>query len=108
MVVLACIFRWVSHHLTSVNKEANLLWATSPILHWLMDILVVEPIALMLYRYGNYPFSLGLDDKLTVLSWVLSCTLCIVLAGAAHQTSKKRCGADIATACGLLACSQYL
>jgi len=107
MVVLACIFRWVSHHLTSFNKEANLLGAASPILHWLVEILVFEPTALTLYPHCNYHFGLGLYEKLTVLLWVLSCILCIVLTSTTHQISKKRCGADIATACGLLACSQY-
>jgi hypothetical protein len=46
---------------------------------------------------------LGLYEKLPVLSWVLECILCIVLAGAARQISKNRCGADITTACALLA-----
>jgi hypothetical protein len=54
-----------------------------------MKILVVEPTALTLYRYGNYHFGLGLS----VLSWALKYILCVVLAGAA----------DIATACSLLA-----
>jgi len=49
-----------------------------------MDNLVVEAAALTLYPHSNYHFGLGLYDKLTVLSWVFSCILCIVLAGAAH------------------------
>jgi hypothetical protein len=67
-----------------------------------MDILVVEPTSLTLSPHGSYHFDLGLYDKLSVLSWALKCILFIVLAGAAHQLSRKRCGADIATACALL------
>jgi hypothetical protein len=49
-----------------------------------MDILVAEPTALTLYPHGSYHFGLGLYEKLSILLWVLSCILCIVLASAAH------------------------
>jgi hypothetical protein len=81
------------------SKEAGLLGTASPILHWLLNILVVEPTALTLYPYGNYRFGLGLS----VLSWAFECILCIVLASAARQTNRKRCGAGIVTACTPLA-----
>jgi hypothetical protein len=104
MVAWASLFGWVGcHHLMGFSKEASLLGAASSILHWLMDVLVVEPTALTLYPHGNYHFGLGLYEKLPVLSWVLECILCIVLAGAARQISKNRCGADITTACAFLA-----
>ncbi|KAH7348604.1 hypothetical protein BKA65DRAFT_594400 [Rhexocercosporidium sp. MPI-PUGE-AT-0058] len=103
MLVWSSIFGWaVCHHVMGFCKEASMLGAASSILHWLMDILVVESTALTLYPYGNYHFGLGLYEKFPVLSWVLECILCAVLAGAAYRINKMRSGADISKACVFL------
>ncbi|KAG4432994.1 hypothetical protein IFR05_011509 [Cadophora sp. M221] len=104
MFVWSCIFGWVGcHYLAGFSKEASILGAASSIIHWLMDILVIEPTGLTLYPHADFHFGLGLYEKLPIFSWVLECILCIVFAGAAQYISKKRCGADISKACMLLA-----
>ncbi|KAH9219828.1 hypothetical protein DL95DRAFT_457094 [Leptodontidium sp. 2 PMI_412] len=82
---------------------SSLFWmGSSSVLHWLMDILVVESTALTLYPHGNYHFGLGLYEKFPIFSWVLECILCAVVAGAASRISLMRSGADISRACVFL------
>ncbi|KAH6712268.1 hypothetical protein BKA61DRAFT_736713 [Leptodontidium sp. MPI-SDFR-AT-0119] len=103
MLIWSSIFGWaVCHHHAGFSKEASMLGAACSVLHWLMDILVVESTALTLYPHGNYHFGLGLYEKFPIFSWVLECILCAVVAGAASRISLMRSGADISRACVFL------
>ncbi|KIW64747.1 hypothetical protein PV04_09658 [Phialophora macrospora] len=104
MMTWSCVFGWIGcHYLAGFSKEASILGAASTIIHWLMDVLVIEPTGLTIYPHGQYHFGLGLYEKYPVGSWVLECVVCIILAGAAQTVSKERSGADISQACVLLA-----
>lgn len=103
MVMWSCIFGWIGcHYLAGFSKEASILGAASSIVHWLMDVLVIEPTALTLYPHGHYHFGLGLYEKFPVGSWVFECVLCVILAGVSQSINKQRSGADISQALVLL------
>src|ERR1700742_1495869 len=96
MLFWSCIFGWIGcHYLAGFSKEASILGAASSVIHWLMDVLVIEPTGLTIYPHGQYHFGLGLYEKFPVGSWVLECILCAVLAGAAYTICKHRTGSDI-------------
>ena len=79
-----------------------MLGAASSIVHWLFDVLVIEPTGLNIYPHGQYHFGLGIYERYPVGSWVLECILCIVLATAAQNISRRRTGADLTKTCLLL------
>ncbi|ETI21684.1 hypothetical protein G647_08031 [Cladophialophora carrionii CBS 160.54] len=95
MIIWSCIFGWVRcHYLAGFSKEASILGAASSIIHWLMDVLVIEPTGLTIYPHGQYHFGLGLYEKYPVGSWALECILCIALGGASsdHQQAAQWSG----------------
>lgn len=90
MLVWSCLFGWIlCHYIAGFSKEASMLGAASSIIHWLMDIIVIEKTGLTLSPHGNYHFGLGLYEKLPIFSWVLECILCAILASLASAIMRR-------------------